>query len=50
MAQSKCDRCDEHPATTTVTNDSGLVMHLCEWCADQWNEDYADKDEKTETS
>jgi protein-arginine kinase activator protein McsA len=45
-----CDRCDEQPTTTTVKTKTGGIMHLCDYCADQWNEDYADDDEKSGTT
>jgi hypothetical protein len=36
-----CDRCDEEAATRTVKTIAGGEMHLCDYCAEQWDEEYA---------
>lgn len=45
-----CDRCEEQPATKVVSTNSGGTIHLCDYCADQWDEDYADEGEKSGTA
>jgi hypothetical protein len=45
-----CDRGDGRAATTEVRTKAGVVWHLCDWCADQWDEDYADDDDEKSTT
>lgn len=44
---AKCIRCDR-TATSTVQTNGGGFMDLCDYCADQWDEDYADEGEKSQ--
>jgi hypothetical protein len=46
MESGKCIRCDQ-PATRQVVTKQGATFELCDWCADQWDEDYADDSEET---